>query len=687
MEVRVLGRVGYSVVLSMLLLMGALIAIDPSVARAQGADDVLAASFTDVAPTHPYYDAIVEARERGLMEGYPDGSFRPDAPVLRAQFAKMVVNALGLPVTEGQTVPFPDLLPNSPTSLYPTDYAAVAYQNGITVGKGGNFQPYVDVSRAQLITMVVRAYQRLRPVVLKAPPSWFPSTFPTLMQPHKDNLRIADYNGLLVGVKTITDPWAAPSRGEIAAVLVNAIKVEESVQASSRLPAGDYDVIVYGNTIAAAGVVDAINKNDVTLPKMKVAILNFSEYREDAVSNGLGLEDMFGGEAYATGFYSLFRNAVRDHYLLRGIDPVRDTGRMTTEPEVAGAILDGLTNRPNVTIFQNVSLLEANDAEDDCFVQFRQGTATRTLRARALVDASVEADLARLLGADYRMGRGESLYNDVTGPKPARPSLQNDWNAPQALSQLLTLQVYPNGIAPRVRDLRHPLYDASSYNPLEFAGFQPSTFPLSWSMGIAILPYDKRELNERWTDYLDPDTSYDWFFGPPEQREDIRRRVTTRAINFLRYAQENGNPSVGIATVNPWLYVRGEVRVEGRDVYTKADIQARARREVVAVGFYSLYDRHDAHYGPSGSSAAGVVRVPMGVMMPNKGGSRLLVTNAISTDVNAYNSAVRMEHVRANLGYVAGALVFIAENRGIGPQKVNYSAVSALLKARGFRLE
>jgi hypothetical protein len=75
----------------------------------------------------------------------------------------------------------------------------------------------------------------------------------------------------------------------------------------------------------------------------------------------------------------------------------------------------------------------------------------------------------------------------------------------------------------------------------------------------------------------------------------------------------------------------------------------------------------------------------MGAPVP-AGHPSLLVAEAVSADCRTYNSAVRMEHVRANLGYAAGAILTIAQARRIDPQMVNYSAVAALLQARGFRL-
>ncbi|HET6262331.1 MAG TPA: S-layer homology domain-containing protein, partial [Chloroflexia bacterium] len=52
--------------------------------------------FSDVPASHPFYSYIQAAYERGLVSGYADGTFKPDAPVTRGQLAKVAVLAAGL---------------------------------------------------------------------------------------------------------------------------------------------------------------------------------------------------------------------------------------------------------------------------------------------------------------------------------------------------------------------------------------------------------------------------------------------------------------------------------------------------------------------------------------------------------------------------------------------------------------
>ena len=184
--------------------------------------------FRDVGDSHPYKTAIDDLYRAGIIAGYtvPDGvEFRPENAVWRAQFAKMIDITMGLPAMEGATSHFVDLGPNDPASLYPHEYVAAAYSWGITAGlTPTTFGPYEDITRAQVITMIVRAAQQLRSGALVVPPSEYVPLVPRFSDTHDLNLAIAEYNGLLkllVGYGATWDPWAAATRAEVAQMLFN----------------------------------------------------------------------------------------------------------------------------------------------------------------------------------------------------------------------------------------------------------------------------------------------------------------------------------------------------------------------------------------------------------------------------------------------------------------------------------
>jgi hypothetical protein len=192
--------------------------------------------FLDVPPGHPSYNAILGLAGLGIVSGYPVSGgteFRPANSVWRAQFAKMIDGALELAVTEDMTLPpFTDLgvdiLVTGPEvdNLYPHEYVAAAYDHAITTGiTPTTFHPYDEISRAQVVTMVVRALQTLHPTLLTPPATGYTNTWGTSFSAiHGPNARIAEADGLLAGLPltgATGDPWAAMPRGEVAQVLWN----------------------------------------------------------------------------------------------------------------------------------------------------------------------------------------------------------------------------------------------------------------------------------------------------------------------------------------------------------------------------------------------------------------------------------------------------------------------------------
>ncbi len=183
-------------------------------------------SFSDVAGS-PYEAAIYDLAGRGAITGFEDGTFRPDAPVTRQQFAKMIAKAMLYPVTGSEVCPFTDVAAQVGTDpLYPSKYVAVCAQQGITHGTTATtFNPENTITHEQLITMVVRAGALPDPPGEYAP-TFTPSQFS--LEEHYGNARRAAYSGILdglVGVGPSYDFGAACTRGECAQLLHNLLEL------------------------------------------------------------------------------------------------------------------------------------------------------------------------------------------------------------------------------------------------------------------------------------------------------------------------------------------------------------------------------------------------------------------------------------------------------------------------------
>ncbi len=195
-----------------------------------------ATSFTDITPANSYYAAIQAVAAQGVVDGFSDGTFRPDEQVTRQQFAKMIVVALGLAVDGTETCPFGDVAANlgSEDELYPGKYIAVCAAHGIVEGKTATeFAPYDPILRQQLITMVERAADPTDP------PPGFSAGFGAgqfSAWSHYLNARRAFYGGLLEGLAGLGadyDFLSPATRGECAQLLWNLMKLTQAQRQTS----------------------------------------------------------------------------------------------------------------------------------------------------------------------------------------------------------------------------------------------------------------------------------------------------------------------------------------------------------------------------------------------------------------------------------------------------------------------
>ncbi|WP_169447664.1 S-layer homology domain-containing protein [Paenibacillus daejeonensis] len=109
--------------------------------------------FPDIAG-HWAENNIMKAATLGLVDGYPDGTFRPQAFITRAEFTAMLVRAIPMSLVEGQPLEFADLS-EIPAWAVPEITAAVAA--GIVTGyEDLTFRAARQITRAELAVMVMR---------------------------------------------------------------------------------------------------------------------------------------------------------------------------------------------------------------------------------------------------------------------------------------------------------------------------------------------------------------------------------------------------------------------------------------------------------------------------------------------------------------------------------------------------
>lgn len=118
-------------------------------------DQTYVPSFLDVTADKWYYNQIGFMEQFGIITGYPDGTFRPEDPITRAEFATMVAKFNKL--AEIGTAAFTDV----DESHWAAVYIAQVYNRGWASGyPDGTFKPDKNITRAEAVSTINRMLGR-----------------------------------------------------------------------------------------------------------------------------------------------------------------------------------------------------------------------------------------------------------------------------------------------------------------------------------------------------------------------------------------------------------------------------------------------------------------------------------------------------------------------------------------------
>lgn len=182
----------------------------------------LAQSFPDVEQGTEYYGAVEYLRSKGVISGYPDGTFKPDQPINRAEALKIAMTA-----SEAQTevlapTQFPDVQPGQ--WFYDPVQKAISLE--IVEGyDDGTFKPANNINVAESLKIIFLSFQ----VEVGAAPDGDPypdvdqtAWYSAYAQYAKDHQFVwPEGDGLLHGGKDIT-------RGQFADIIYRLMYTEEN---------------------------------------------------------------------------------------------------------------------------------------------------------------------------------------------------------------------------------------------------------------------------------------------------------------------------------------------------------------------------------------------------------------------------------------------------------------------------
>lgn len=175
--------------------------------------------FTDVSTAHWAVSDISELKEKEIINGYDDGSFRPDSKVTREEFVTMIIKATDTQTLGGST-PFRDVVYGS----WYAPYVTTAYRNGMVNGVGVNeFGLGREITR-QDATVIL---SRLITVESEAKTEYTGYNDENLISDYaSEPVRKMSELGIIRGSDGIFRPTDSISRAEAAAIICRFMKLQ-----------------------------------------------------------------------------------------------------------------------------------------------------------------------------------------------------------------------------------------------------------------------------------------------------------------------------------------------------------------------------------------------------------------------------------------------------------------------------
>lgn len=231
-------------------------------AVAVGATGVMAEEtiFTDVTVSHPYAEGINALTSAGIVKGFGDGTFKPDAMVTRGQAAKMIAGALKLDTSNVKNPNFKDI---QTTNHYYNQIAALVATGFVNGYEDGTFRPANNITHDQLAKILTKVS----------------AVYPI------------DATALLTEAKVAFNPTKQLTRGELSSVLATIM--------AAAAPAPQPEPETNNYKLSIMHVNDTHARVDV-LPKLMTAVNEQRAKTPDALLLHAG--DVFSGTLYFNEF-------------------------------------------------------------------------------------------------------------------------------------------------------------------------------------------------------------------------------------------------------------------------------------------------------------------------------------------------------------------------------------------------
>ena len=178
-----------------------------------GMSSIAMAKFDDVDEKNHYFEPITILSEKGIINGYPDNTFKPANKVTRAEFAKMISVAEKLTINEKNRKTFGDV-----SNHWAKEYIEIIASNDLIKGYEDNtYRAQNEITYGEVVTILLRILGADE--VANDNTNW-----------PENCMDYASEIGLLKGVATNDLIGINPARRDnVALMICNKIEIEETL--------------------------------------------------------------------------------------------------------------------------------------------------------------------------------------------------------------------------------------------------------------------------------------------------------------------------------------------------------------------------------------------------------------------------------------------------------------------------
>lgn len=126
-----------------------------------------AGTFADVPDNSEHAASVEYLKSKGVISGYPDGTFQPDKKINRAEALKILLLGTATPLETSQIIVFPDVQPGD----WFYQYVRKAFELRIVEGyPDGNFKPENTINLAESLKVILLSFQAKLPDAVSQDP-------------------------------------------------------------------------------------------------------------------------------------------------------------------------------------------------------------------------------------------------------------------------------------------------------------------------------------------------------------------------------------------------------------------------------------------------------------------------------------------------------------------------------------